>query len=256
MLCSEPRIVSDKERDIASYVLEKTLRISSATLLLSAPLDTGSQLRASLERTSIRLVEDAGLAPVSLEGRGALLTHLRTLGALFETAHLAGMIGESNVSILSSELTALGEFLADVGWVGGTRILPSGLLAVPMDTDIFTTGVYQEQSTTYKRHINTDNVRRENGVPEHTQKDTSGVVKDNQVGGVPQHKERVQEVQKDRRATILGIIQRKDRITVKDVSNVIKDCSEKTIQRELLALVGQGVLVKEGERRWSTYRLA
>ena len=72
----------------------------------------------------------------------------------------------------------------------------------------------------------------------------------------PQYKERVQEVQKDRRATILGLVQRKDKITIKDVTNVIKDCSEKTVQRELLALVRQGVLKKEGERRWSTYTLA
>jgi hypothetical protein len=42
---------------------------------------------------------------------------------------------------------------------------------------------------------------------------------------------------------------------VKDVSAVVKDCSEKTLQRELLALVAQGVLKKEGERRWSSYVL-
>jgi hypothetical protein len=42
---------------------------------------------------------------------------------------------------------------------------------------------------------------------------------------------------------------------MKDFVKVIPECSEKTIQRELLDLVGKGVLKKEGERRWSTYSL-
>ena len=59
----------------------------------------------------------------------------------------------------------------------------------------------------------------------------------------------------DRSAIILGLFKQKDRLNVKDVSAAIKDCSEKTLQRELLALVARGVLKKEGERRWSTYVL-
>ena len=39
----------------------------------------------------------------------------------------------------------------------------------------------------------------------------------------------------------------------KDVSAVIKDYSSKTIQRELLNLIRQGLIRKEGERRWSVY---
>ena len=50
-------------------------------------------------------------------------------------------------------------------------------------------------------------------------------------------------------------IKEKDKINVKDVTKVVRDCSEKTLQRELVSLVGKGVLVKEGERRWSTYSL-
>ncbi|NBD73640.1 DeoR family transcriptional regulator [Patescibacteria group bacterium] len=61
---------------------------------------------------------------------------------------------------------------------------------------------------------------------------------------------------RDRRAQILGLLQRKDSVSIKDVTEVITDCSEKTIQRELLALVESGVLKKEGERRWSRYSLA
>lgn len=44
--------------------------------------------------------------------------------------------------------------------------------------------------------------------------------------------------------------------TIKDITMVIKDCSEKTIQRELIEMIKDNVVVREGERRWSKYRLA
>lgn len=58
----------------------------------------------------------------------------------------------------------------------------------------------------------------------------------------------------ERREKILSIIRDKEVVSIKDIAFKISDCSEKTIQRELLSLVEEGVLVKEGERRWSTYR--
>jgi predicted ArsR family transcriptional regulator len=80
--------------------------------------------------------------------------------------------------------------------------------------------------------------------------------KEHGTGHVARVRERTHDEQKDRRAVILTLLQRKDRIAIKDVTAVIRDVSDKTIQRELLALVAQGVLIKDGERRWSTYRLA
>ena len=59
-----------------------------------------------------------------------------------------------------------------------------------------------------------------------------------------------------RRDAILGVIRKKGKVTIKDVSLTMQEVSEKTIQRELLSLVEEGVLAKEGERRWSRYSLA
>ncbi len=60
----------------------------------------------------------------------------------------------------------------------------------------------------------------------------------------------------DRQELIISTIGQKGELSIKDLEGVIKGCSEKTIQRELLSLVEQGVLVKSGERRWSRYALA
>ncbi len=59
----------------------------------------------------------------------------------------------------------------------------------------------------------------------------------------------------DRRKIILALIKQKPALTVKDIAKSIPGVSEKTIQRELLAMVAEGILIKKGERRWSTYSL-
>ncbi|MBX4200183.1 hypothetical protein KW790_01865 [Candidatus Parcubacteria bacterium] len=59
-----------------------------------------------------------------------------------------------------------------------------------------------------------------------------------------------------RQSVIIGLLKRKKEIMIKDVSPLIQGVSEKTIQRELLSMVGDGILKKEGEKRWSKYSLA
>ena len=59
----------------------------------------------------------------------------------------------------------------------------------------------------------------------------------------------------DRRTIILALIKQKPQLAVKDITKSIPAVSEKTIQRELLAMVSEGILLKKGERRWSTYSL-
>ena len=58
-----------------------------------------------------------------------------------------------------------------------------------------------------------------------------------------------------RRNDVLNVVRSKGQVSIKDILSIIKDISEKTVQRELLGLVKEGVLQKEGEKRWSTYKL-
>jgi DeoR/GlpR family transcriptional regulator of sugar metabolism len=65
----------------------------------------------------------------------------------------------------------------------------------------------------------------------------------------------VQQKKSIRQEQITNILKGQSNLTIKDFSKVIKDCSEKTIQRELIELVDKGVIKKAGERRWSRYSL-
>ncbi len=69
-------------------------------------------------------------------------------------------------------------------------------------------------------------------------------------------KEKIDLKRSNRQNLILNLIRKKKELTIKDISEVITDCSEKTIQRELITFISLGILKRTGERRWSKYSLA
>ena len=58
-----------------------------------------------------------------------------------------------------------------------------------------------------------------------------------------------------RRENILKILKQKRDASINDICALFKDCSSKTIQRDLADLIDQGLVKKAGSRRWSTYNL-
>jgi DNA-binding transcriptional ArsR family regulator len=60
----------------------------------------------------------------------------------------------------------------------------------------------------------------------------------------------------ERRKALKDILSYKRQSTIKDISEKMSDTSEKTLQRELISMVEDGLVIKEGERRWSRYSLA
>lgn len=58
-----------------------------------------------------------------------------------------------------------------------------------------------------------------------------------------------------RRDQILGLFVRGVDVSIKDIAARIKGCSEKTIQRELNALLEDNLIDRIGEKRWSRYVL-
>lgn len=246
--------LSIKDSKAAAYVLEKTLRISAAILKLTSFIDTQSPVREDIEKTAMGLVKDAAALAHSDQSRRSFGSGIAALSALLTTATLAGILSPKNTSILNDELAALINTAAHMGTLGGRVYMDANTYAVELPQELFM-AEHKTMTQSYKGQ-QTDTVRtqRTNQSMQPSERSYQTATPNNSAS-VVRYADRVQEVQKDRRATILGLLQRKDRITVKDVSNVIRDCSEKTLQRELAALVIQGVLKREGERRWSTYSL-
>lgn len=59
-----------------------------------------------------------------------------------------------------------------------------------------------------------------------------------------------------RRDRIKTVLKTKPEASIKDIAEVITDCSEKTLQRELNAMIDDHEVERIGERRWSKYILA
>ncbi len=255
-LCIDTRGLSKKDIEAISYIVEKTSKIATVTFILSDVLEDTNEVRLELQRSAIRLVRDIAKSLRSLSEKDKFISGLLELVLLLELAYKSGQLSRMNTELLASEITDLSELMKTTDWNVGRRYLEEDMFSGEPSKDVFApepvfvrTRSYQRQEIDTVGHNQPQGNERYVRFGSDAQKDTTPKDK-------IKYKERVQEVQKDRRATILGLVQKKDRITVKDVANIIKDCSEKTIQRELLALVKQGVLKKEGERRWSTYSLA
>ena len=56
-----------------------------------------------------------------------------------------------------------------------------------------------------------------------------------------------------RKSAILEVLKDGKKMAIKDIASFVVGCSEKTIQRELAALVSDGIIRREGEKRWSRY---
>jgi hypothetical protein len=247
--------VAVRDEQALAYVAVKASRIGSALLMVIERLKGHPTLAAEIEKTSVGLVRAATEVHQSERAVRTLGAHTTTLACLLTTLVRAGLLSESTGEVMIGEMRDLVGYVAERAWERGVLPFPEGYFAGTRPDehgatkDTYGGGGYRGHNTDMGEH---ERVRKETRVLE-TPGTTQGEQK---VTSQRAYVERAQDAQKDRRATILGMLQRKDRVTVRDVAHVIKDCSEKTLQRELLALVAQGVLVKEGERRWSTYRLA
>lgn len=117
--------------------------------------------------------------------------------------------------------------------------------------------IMQEEFTQYIGTLDypvnvSDFLKIESSKPEVKKLEESFVVKDKvlkEFGAVSVKKNNRQNI-------IITLLKRKKEAMIKDISPLISGCSEKTIQRELSAMVKSGVLRKVGEKRWSRYSLA
>lgn len=59
-----------------------------------------------------------------------------------------------------------------------------------------------------------------------------------------------------RKNAILNIIKDKRVATLKDIEVAFPDLSNKTVQREIVSLIGEGLIKQEGKKRWAKYIFA
>ena len=195
--------------------------------------------------------------------------------SLLEVGMFAGLISSMNLSILKKEFYGLLDHLEKT--LNRSNLSKSFLGGAYIADNVLDDSDYHSPKSESKssQNISTRKTIKDNFAKENARRDfrDKRAIADNDfynddIGQgvssevfsqkVPKLKEfgPVAVKKNKRQSIIIGLLKKKKEIMVKDVSEIVIDCSEKTIQRELQELVTEGVLTKTGERRWTRYYLA
>ncbi len=223
------------EKDIRRvFIYKKTERLAKALHLVTPAFAGSVSLRNRIDQIAIGLIDAAVQSP--LVARATLSRDLLALSSILSIARTGGLLSPMNTEIIAHEAHIL---LQEIASYEEPRLL------------IDETVTLSEIAKSTARNESVAVRKSSSVVPRRPTAPSSSIDKG--------HLKDIRDVSdsniKDRREAILSVMKNKASASIKDISTLIRDVSEKTIQRELTALIGAGIVVKQGERRWSTYSL-
>jgi hypothetical protein len=245
------------------FTHQKVKKLAAAVYMITNFFDDHEPIKWSLRSLSTQLLKkNIALTDTifanSSSTRDSIKEVILETVSLLEVASFAGLVSSMNVEVLKKEFTILLERMELIGNPTSSNgvstaeqffavadpapVTPSQQKSIP--------SIYKgETSPAVQIKDNSNVLYSEQLVPTQTDvSDTENRMKLREFSPVAVKKNK-------RQSAIINLLKRKKEIMIKDVVGIITDCSEKTIQRELLALVDEGVLKKEGERRWTKYSL-
>lgn len=235
--------------DYLFFIFKKTEKIVSALYLVSGLLKDEDPMKWEMRNRGIEMLSASFNASSVLGGdKNILIQSLFTASmevvSLLNVSKIAGLISHMNHEVLEKEIVTVLDMLRDrlsKNAESAGYVLSESFFKTP--GTFSTTSPYDGYSqvppgsSPLKGHKNLENDKYPfSKTPSKGQ--SSSVEKKNK-----------------RQNEILNLLKNRSDLSVKDFMEVIKDCSEKTVQRELLELVDKGVIKKQGERRWSRYSL-
>jgi DNA-binding HxlR family transcriptional regulator len=211
------------------YIIQKSQKIVSALYLITDFIKDSDAIKWEIREEGMILVSNSIMlnATFPVDREHAMSLFLNTAEKIISyltIASLSSLISSMNASIITHELQSLVHFIQKENKPNH----PPGYI---LSDSFFTTDSEA-----------IDNQKVDKGHSELSRTNDQNRPKN--------------ESKTYRRNEILNLLKTRSNLTVKDFSKIIKDCSEKTIQRELIDLVEKGLVKRFGERRWSTYSLS
>lgn len=245
-----------------AFIYRKTEKLVTAVYMITNFIKDNEPLKWKIREKALSLMSlNLAFTTVSLSDRKTLLKEYQAFSieivSLSAIGYHSGLISEMNFLILKREFDALVEVIQNEEHrkmneetvMLSSAFFDTGLVSSHPES-VEKTSLVHERNDFYKGH--TESIKAPVVAPQKTlEKREVSIpqVKDKKVQGV------VQEKKTGRQGVIIDLLKKKQGLNIKDFSEVISGCSEKTIQRELLAMVASKTLRKEGERRWSKYYL-
>jgi len=226
------------------YLYERAQKLTEALYRVTELLPDQEPLKWFLRRQGLHIFEtllNIKTAPPNERVKNLELISEDALQVtrVLELASSGSFISEANFQVLRREYRALVEFMLSQK----TNLLPA-----PIKTEsINLTGQpIGHISNGQNEADEAKETKKEE--PAKTENNTENSFENEDAGG-PQASER--------RGRIIDFIKRKDWVSVGELAEVFRgETSEKTIQRDLAGMAGEGLLLKEGEKRWRKYKLA
>lgn len=234
--------------DLVSFVLLKGEKIVAAVYAITAFLSDSEPLKWKLREASLSLLSELSLLRRgSANYRNPLLDrigdYLESFIIMIDVGLAAGFVSEMNFRILRNEcvnlLAKIKELSADSSLETSLRVeMPLLIAAAPTETERTNHLSFNIQNQDIKdRKLFNSQIRNTEQGP------VDNFVKTTMHNNV-------------RRDAILKFVRGKGWTAIKDIAAAVPGCSVKTVQRELVNLVNDGFLKKQGDRRWSRYLLA
>ncbi len=240
--------IKDKQ---VEFVIKKTERIVYGVYLLSAFIPRTEVLHGDLKRTSHALLKLASqfahTTGIRVSQVDDIHASLQYLSSLLSLSCLSGYISESNIEIFKSEINYLHKHVEELS----TKTV-SESQQMHVRQDMFVVGQARQAKPQPAHQVSIKDI--EAGLAP-----AASFIKDKtkpQIRPLTPSVKQTEMPKEDRDEKILQVIRDKRTVSIKDISSVVFDCSEKTIQRTLQALIDKGRVTKDGDRRWAKYSLA
>ncbi|MES2437302.1 MAG: DeoR family transcriptional regulator [Patescibacteria group bacterium] len=245
--------------DYDIYILYRRVEnVVAALFLVTNELPDTEIMKLSLRESCLKCLNDSVSFIASLKSEQHLLqilsAHVLELGSYLSMAYWSGIVSEMNSNVLQREISKVKDLISKVSSRYASKMVIDTTLFADIDLQMKHHQAAVAASQGFGSNRNTG--VRESVVPTYDKKVSRPDVTVQQRSQHTVESQDNSPVKKsERREAILALLRQQNNLSIKDFLAVVKDYSEKTIQRELLTLVEEGLIKKEGERRWSTYSL-
>ncbi len=232
------RLIHDSH--YVAYVFKKTEKICNAVYFITAHVSDTPQGHVHQQSDIVHEVEGSALA---------LLGHVQA--TLSRTRDELPVIA-STLSIAILDLQAKLSILVSTG-----RMSRNHLSVFTEELDTLERAIYFHEPD--RGHGERTAPRIQKAAPKRAQPATLARTVEQTVAQPPKPvattEPRGQRGTSSRVSVITDILSKTPAVSIKDISRWFPDVSEKTIQREINALIESGTVRKDGEKRWSRYSL-
>lgn len=226
-------IILFKNRPTLAYIYKKTEKLVSALYMLSNFISDKEPIKWQMREEGVELLSRS-LSFITDQGRSLANLNSFISAALkflsfLEVSYVGGVISEMNYRILKTEFESLIQAVesAEKKDNQNSLIFPEHFFEISNGQQI---SKLEDENTSKGQNIMSDRMSIKKEPTK--QKDKS-----------------------NRQEIIMSLLKKNKELGIKDFVSSISDCSEKTIQRELVVLVAKGLIRKEGEKRWSRYSI-